>query len=122
FGFVVINGPADVVTSLDKRDGSHIELLDCEPGATKHDLKVHTVRYVCMDDSNDSNCDDIHLGGAEGTIVKLPPDCGFATHGVVHAIKPAADDSIPHELRARAPTNAAVYELSFSYDFGRVKR
>ncbi|KAK3936593.1 hypothetical protein QBC46DRAFT_411928 [Diplogelasinospora grovesii] len=107
---------------LDKRDSSYIELLNCELGATKHDLKIYTVRYIYIDDSNDFNCDDIHLSGAKGTIVKLLPNCGFTTYSVMHAIKLAANDSIPHELRARAFINVAIYELSFNYNFNRIKR
>lgn len=122
FGFVVIDGPPDVVTSFDKRDGSHIELLDCDLGDAKHDHKVHTIQLVCTEDSETSNCDDVHLGGAEGTIVKLPADCGYADHGVVHSVKLAAESDMPQGLRVRALLNASVYALSFDYDFGRVKR
>ncbi|KAK4106016.1 carbohydrate-binding module family 24 protein [Parathielavia hyrcaniae] len=127
FGFVVIDGPPDKVISFDKRDGSHMRILDldCDPAVLKHQHnETYTARFVCMDDSADSNCDDIHLGGAEGTIVKLPSDCGFAGHGVVHTIEPATDRdfAMSHDLRARAPPNATVHELSFSYDFSRVKR
>ncbi|KAK4107593.1 carbohydrate-binding module family 24 protein [Canariomyces notabilis] len=127
FGFVVIDGPPDKVVSLDSRDGSHMHILDldCDPAVLKHqDNETYTVRFVCTDDSADSNCDDIHLGGAKGTIVKLPSDCGFSGYCVVHTIKPVTDGAIAmsHDLRARAPPNAAVHELSFSYDFSRVKR
>ncbi|KAK4201509.1 hypothetical protein QBC40DRAFT_324193 [Triangularia verruculosa] len=127
FSFVVIDGPPDKVVSLNRRDGSHIHImgLDCDPAVLKHQgNETYTARFICMDDSADSNCGDIHLGGAEGTIVKLPSDCGFAGHGVVHTIKPATDHSIAmsHGLRIRAPPNATIHELSFSYDFSCVKR
>ncbi|KAH8894260.1 hypothetical protein GQ53DRAFT_821349 [Thozetella sp. PMI_491] len=86
----------------------------------KHDLTVYTARYLCMDET--SNCDDVHLGGAEGTIIKLPEECGYATYGVVHEIKPSEDTAIPHHIRRRAPTHSVVHEVTFSYDFKRVKR
>ncbi|KAK4033695.1 hypothetical protein C8A01DRAFT_39851 [Parachaetomium inaequale] len=127
FGFVVIDGPPDKVVSLDRRNGSHMHIidLDYDPAVLKHqDNETYTARFVYTDDSADSNCDDIHLGGAEGTIVKLPSDCGFTGYGVIHAIEPATDrgTAVSHDLRARAPPNATVHELSFSYDFLRVKR
>lgn len=121
FGFVVIDGPADLVTSLSKRDGSHIEFLDCEPG-TKHDMTLHTARYVCTNNSTSSNCDDVHLGGAEGTVIKLPDECGYATYGVVHSIKESSDQGMPLSVRGITPDDAVVHELSFSYDFRKVRR
>ncbi|KAH8887925.1 hypothetical protein GQ53DRAFT_826912 [Thozetella sp. PMI_491] len=121
FGFIVIDGPNTTVANMAKRDGSHIEFLDCEP-STKQDLKVYTARYLCMNDSDESNCDDVHLEGAEGTIVKLPEECGYASYGVVHEIKPSEDTRVPHELRKRAPVDGVVHEVTFSYDFTRVKR
>lgn len=122
FGFVVIDGPADLVSSLSKRDGAHVEFLDCEPGK-KHDLKVHTARYVCTNYSEESNCDDVHVGGAVGTIVKLPEECGYATYGVVHDIRESSNQSIPHDIRKLVPRiDGLVREVSFSYDFRKVRR
>lgn len=121
FGMVVIDGPPSSVTSLTKRDGSHVEFLDCEP-TKKHELGVYTARYICMDDSSDSNCEDVQLGGAKGTIVKLPEECGYASYGVVHDIRLSEDTTVPRGLRKRAPEGAVVYELEFSYDFSLVKR
>ncbi|GKT52163.1 uncharacterized protein ColSpa_12344 [Colletotrichum spaethianum] len=59
FGFVIIDGPPDVVTSLTKRDGSHIDFVDCEP-SKRYDFTRHTVRYLCLDNSDASNCNKIH--------------------------------------------------------------
>lgn len=121
FGMVVIDGPPSAVTTLSKRDGSHIQFVDCD-STEKHDLKVYRARYLCMRDSEDSNCNNIHLGGARGTIVKLPEECGYATYGVVHDIRPADNTSIPNHLKMLAPADSAVYELEFSYDFSLAKR
>ena len=124
FGWVVIDGPQDAVTSLTKRDGTHLEFLNCEPGTPKHAVNTtYTLQYICMDDSAESNCDAVHQGGAEGTIIKLPEGCGYATYGVVHDIRPAADNvTISRDLLKRAPANPVVHEMRFSYDFSRVKR
>lgn len=106
---------------MSKRDGSHLEFLDCEP-TPKHDFTTYNARYICINDTSESNCNDVHLGGAEGTIVKLPQECGFAAYGVIHEIRPSANNTIPPQIRRRAPINGEVLEVSFSYDFTRVKR
>ncbi|KAF7884611.1 uncharacterized protein EAF02_004947 [Botrytis sinoallii] len=123
FGMVVIDGPADVVTSLSKRDDSHIEFLDCEPTEKRDPKSIYTVRYVCMNDSTESNSDAVHQGGAEGTIVKLPEGCGFGTYGVVRAIRLSNNLTVEHELRQRTPSpNPPVYEMDITYDYTLVKR
>jgi hypothetical protein len=125
FGFVVIDGPSDVVTSLTSRDESHIQFLDCDSTVEKRDASsVYTVRYICMDESSDSNCDNIHEGGAKGTIVKLPEGCGFATYGVVTGdIRPSKNFTVEPELLKRTPSaNPVVHEMSISYDYSLVKR
>ncbi|GJC92737.1 mutanase [Colletotrichum higginsianum] len=121
FGFVVIDGPPDVVTSLTKRDGSHIEFLDCEP-SKKHNITTHTVRYICLDASDASNCDDIHIGGAPGTIVKLPEGCGFATYGVVSEVRESNNPFVPAKFHRQAHDSTVVYEMDFTYDFSLTKR
>lgn len=94
FGLVVIDGPADLVSSMSKRDGSHVQFLDCEPGR-KHEMAFYTARYICTENSQESNCNDVHTGGAEGTIVKLPKEYGYATYGVVHKIEESPTKRIP---------------------------
>ncbi|THV55841.1 hypothetical protein BGAL_0003g00830 [Botrytis galanthina] len=123
FSMVVIDGPADIVTSLSKRDDSHIEFLDCDSAEKRDPKLVYTVRYICMDDSPESNCDAVHQGGAEGTIVKLPEGCGFGTYGVVSAIRLSNNLTVEHELRQRTPSpNPPVYEMDIKYDYTLVKR
>lgn len=121
FGFVVIDGPVDLVTSLNKRDGSHVEFLDCEP-SRKHDMTVYTARYICTNNSTDSNCDDLHLGGAAGTVVKLPEECGYATYGVIHDANKSGNQDIPIDKRELSAGDLVVHEVSFSYDFRKVRR
>lgn len=120
---VVIDGPPDVVTSLTARDDSHIQFLDCEPSEKRDAKSIYTARYICMDDSLQSNCDAVHEGGAVGTIVQLPEGCGFATYGVVKDIRPSANLTVEQELQKRAPSlNPLVYEMDISYDYSLVKR
>ena len=72
FGFLVLDGPSGAVHSLRKRDGSHWHIVSCKPlqesGAT--------LQIVCMKNDLESNCQDIHEGGVEGTVVAMPEQCG----------------------------------------------
>ncbi|KAM7210667.1 Mutanase [Rhypophila decipiens] len=123
FGFLVISGPSDVLSSLTRRSNSHVQFLDCDASKKKQDEGVvYTARYICTDNSPESNCNAVHEGGANGTVVELPEDCGFAKYGVVHDIRTSANGGIPWNLRGRVPANSTVYEMDFSYDFKRVKR
>ncbi len=74
FGFVVLASPEELQVSIDKRDGSHWEVFDCFDAVSEEE---QTVRMICTDTSENSNCGKIHLGhGASGTIVEMPRGCG----------------------------------------------
>lgn len=82
FGFVLIDGPKSAVTSLSKRDGSDYEFLDCPTGTERQ-----TVRIFCNTDiAGHSNCHEIFEGGVEGTVIKLPDNCGPGTYAVAHSL------------------------------------
>lgn len=66
FFFVLVDGPADSVTNVNKRDGWHIEFFT---GGVYHGQAGKTAHSVCLDDSADSNCDDMHLHGPEGKVL-----------------------------------------------------
>lgn len=121
FGLVVIDGPEDAVTNLNKREGSHIEFLSCDQ--KRHDDgRRGVVQLVCMNNSESSNCNDLHLGGLAGTIMRMPDDCGFATYAVAHSVVPSLNQTLPDHLKKRAPLDATVYDLEYSYDFRLAKR
>ncbi|KAL2752063.1 glycoside hydrolase family 18 protein [Sodiomyces alcalophilus JCM 7366] len=124
FGFVVITSSDRLQVTLDKRDGSHWEVFDCNDAVTEGE---HTVRMVCTTDSRseDSNCNKIHLGhGAPGTIVDMPAGCGPGRYAVVKEMIPSQNQSLPHHLHRRgmADNVETVYDLTFDYDFRRVPR
>lgn len=81
FGFLVLDGPSGAVQSLRKCDGSHWHIVSCEPlqesGAT--------LQIVCTRNDLESNCQDIHEGGVEGTVVALPEHCGPGEQTKLHA-------------------------------------
>lgn len=119
FGLVVIDGPEDAVTNINKRDGSHIEFLSCDQ--IRHDRRG-VAQIVCMNNSERSNCNDLHFGGLAGTIMRMPDDCGFAIYAVAHSVVPSLNQTLPAYLKKRAPLNATVYDLEYSYDFRLAKQ
>ena len=119
FGLVVIDGPENAVSNVNKRDGSHIEFTSCDRNVTE---EGGVAQFVCMQDGEGSNCDDMHKGGLEGTILRMPDECGFATYAVAHSAVASANQTLPGHLSKRAPRNAVVYDLKYSYDFKLAKR
>lgn len=119
FGFVLISGPKDVVSSFSKRDDSHIEVVDC-PSITSD--RRQTARVICTNDDEDSNCDDISHGGLEGTVVRMPDNCGPGSYVVAHSLKRSEDQTLPTHLVKRAALSREVMDFEFSCDFGLVKR
>ena len=113
---IVIDGPKFAVTSVNKRDNSHLEFLDCNQveGESRQ-----TVRYICLNSGSDPNCDDMLIGGIEGTILKMPDNCGPGTHAVAHKVHVASNQTHPGHLPELI---GPVMELTFDYNFGLVKR
>ncbi|KAM0283185.1 hypothetical protein ACHAO9_009835 [Fusarium lateritium] len=119
FGFVLIAGPKDAVSSISKRDDSHIEVVDCS-GITLSGSQ--SVRIFCSNDNDESNSDDMLEGGLEGTVLRMPDNCGPATYVIAQSLKVSEDQSLPGHLVKRKPDNREVLDLIFHYDFKRVKR
>ncbi|KXH59987.1 glycosyl hydrolase family 18 [Colletotrichum salicis] len=126
FQFYVLAAPEEISTSLDKRDGSHWEVFNCN---NAHSEEEQTVQIICTDDSNDSNCDHIFRGlGAKGTIIQMPQGqgCGPGKYAVVKRLEIASNQTLPKHLVKRKYGSldkpGAVYDLTFDYDFTRVPR
>ena len=121
FGFFVLTSPEEVQVSLDKRDGSHWEVFDCFDSVSE---ETQTVRMICTDFSEQSNCHKIHLGhGAPGTIIEMPEGCGPGKYAVVKQMSDSANQALPDHLSTRSLNpSAAVFDLTFDYDFSRVPR
>jgi hypothetical protein len=116
WGMIVIDGPKSAVTSVNKRDNSHLEFLDCDKAEGE---ARQTVRYICLNPGSDSNCDDMLLDGIEGTVLKMPDNCGPGTHAVAHKVHVSSNQTRPSHL---ADVAGPVMELTFDYNFGLVKR
>ncbi|KAH7146903.1 hypothetical protein B0J13DRAFT_664619 [Dactylonectria estremocensis] len=121
FGFIVMTSPDELQTTLDRRDGSHWEVFDCNDAVTEGE---HTVRMVCTDRSENSNCDKIYLGhGAPGTIIEMPEGCGPGRYAVVKDLTTSGNQSLPHHLYRRGvDSSETIYDLTFDYEFNRVPR
>ncbi|OJJ03024.1 hypothetical protein ASPVEDRAFT_134350 [Aspergillus versicolor CBS 583.65] len=120
FGFVVITAPEEVHVSLDKRDGSPWELMDCPDTDSE---EAHTIRMVCTDSSESSKCDHIHRGyGVPGTILQLPDRCGPGRYAVAKSFAQSKNQSLPGHLSKRGLEGRSVYDLTFDYNFQRVPR
>ena len=124
FGWHIISGPQQAVTSMDKRDGSHWELVGCD--AEKHEGR-RTVQAVCTDDSEQSNCDYIFRGGVAATVVRMPPGCGPGKYAVAVSMEPSSYDALPPAHRKRLTkrynvTQPRVYDYTFDYDYEPVTK
>ncbi|CAD0115049.1 unnamed protein product [Aureobasidium uvarum] len=121
FGFFVLASPEEIQTSLDKRDGSHWELFDCFDDVSEG---THTIRMICSDTSENSNCNKIHLGkGVPGTIIEMPDKCGPGKYAVANGIQVSSNQTLPDHLNKRSfPEDAVVHDLTFNYDFTLVPR
>ncbi len=73
FGWHIFSGPADKVTTLDKRSGSDWELFDCD--TTRHEGR-QSAKMVCMNGAEDHNCGAIWKGQVERTVIEMPEGCG----------------------------------------------
>ncbi|KAF4332668.1 bacteriodes thetaiotaomicron symbiotic chitinase [Fusarium beomiforme] len=119
FGFVLIAGPKNAVSSISKRDNSHVEVVDCSRISTSGS---QSVRIFCSNDGNESNCEDMLEGGLEGTVLRMPDNCGPAAYVVAQSLTVSEDQSLPYHLAKRKPVQKQVLDLEFHYDFKRVKR
>ncbi|TDZ15172.1 Endochitinase [Colletotrichum orbiculare MAFF 240422] len=120
--FYVMASPTEIQVTLDKRDGSHWELFNCDDA---HSLGAQTVQMVCMNDSEDSNCKELFLGnGAPGTIIEMPQDqgCGPGKYAVVESLEVSHNQTLPGHVTRRTENPPVIYDLKFGYNFKLVPR
>ena len=123
FQFYVLASPEEIQISMDKRDGSHWELFNCNDAVSE---EGQTIQAVCMDGSEDSNCKDIYKGkGVPGTILQMPQGqgCGPGKYAVAKSMVESKNQTLPRHLSRRDLSHKpVVYDLTFDYDFERVPR
>ncbi|PHH89142.1 hypothetical protein CDD83_6593 [Cordyceps sp. RAO-2017] len=52
----------------------------------------------------------------------MPDGCGPGSYSVLHALRPAEDNSLPHHVARSTPADPRVFDAEISYDFGLAKR
>lgn len=122
FGWHIMSGPDDQITSLKKRDGSHWRVYDCDSEA--HEGR-QTAKMVCTDESEDGNCHRIFKGGVERTVIEMPPHCGAGKYAMAVEMRQLdraeVEASLPENDRRRLWKRGIelpkVYNLTFDYDF-----
>lgn len=121
FGFVVMTSPEELQISLDKRDGSHWELFNCN---LQDDEEEQTIQMVCTDTSGNSNCGKISLGhGVPGTILEMPKGCIKNRYVVAKDMTISSNQILPAHLTKRNfVSRPVVYDLTFDYEWLRVPR
>ncbi|KAL7938018.1 glycoside hydrolase family 18 protein [Trichoderma chlorosporum] len=120
FAWVIMVGCPHDVQSLDKRDGSHLDVFDC-PDTHPDDFSVQSLRAVCTEESPDNNCQEILLGGAENTVLRLPVECGPDVYVRVVSFSRLENATAPAHLTKRLANDPKVYEIKYDYDFGKVR-
>jgi chitinase len=104
---------------MDKRDGSHWDVYDCEHIGTNR----QTAKAVCIDESEDSKCGIIFTGrGVAETVVEMPAGCGAGKYAMAVSLEPAANQTLPHRLVKRGLKNPVVHDFTFDYDFTPLQR
>lgn len=121
FGWYIMSGPQNELASLDKRDGSHWELFNCERGALYEGRQ--TIRAVCTDSSDASNCGIIHQGnGVAETVIEMPVECGPGRYAMAVSLEPSQNQTLPEHLGKKELDGAIVYDLTFNYDFSPLRK
>lgn len=121
FQFYVLAAPEEIHVSLDKRDGSHWDVYNCNDAESEEE---QTVQMVCTDLSEDSNCGHIRRGlGVPGTILQMPNGCGPGKYAVAVDMAPSANQTLPHHISKRKLKHSPiVYDLRFDYEYARIPR
>jgi chitinase len=117
----ISTGPEEEITTLDKRDGSHWELFDCD--STRGENR-QTVKAVCTDTSDTSNCGIIYKGtGVVATVVEMPENCGPGKYSVAVSLEPSKNHTeLHHRLVKRGLQAAPVFDFTFDYDFSVIEK
>lgn len=114
-------GPEEEITTFDKRDDSHWELLDCD--STSGESR-QTVKAVCTNTSEASNCGIIYKGsGVAATIVEMPENCGPGKYAVAVSLEPSKNHTEIHRRLVKRGLEAApVFDFTFDYDFSVIEK
>jgi len=109
------DGAPEAISDISQAAGWNI--LGCDATSTESQV----IRLVCTKPEN--GCDDLFLGGAQNTIVRLPDDCAAAPFARVVSTQDDEDQSVPDLIMAelfKRDMQPKVLSLEFDYDFGKM--
>jgi chitinase len=75
------------------QDGSHWELFGCDNSINED---RQTVKAVCTNTSESSNCGEIFTGDVPATIIEMPANCGAGKYAVAVDMKLSESHSHLH--------------------------
>ncbi|KAF2733512.1 hypothetical protein EJ04DRAFT_468282 [Polyplosphaeria fusca] len=120
FGFYILSGPDNEITTFNKRDDSHWEIFDCDNSLGE---ERQTVKAVCTDVTEDSNCDIVFRDGVALTIIEMPDDCGPGKYSVAVSLTESSNHThLYHRLAKRGLQDHPIYDFTFDYDFSPLER
>lgn len=121
FAWHIMDGPLDELSNLDKRDGAHWEVFDCD---TESHEGPQTAKIVCTDHSEDSNCHELWLGGIETKVLKMPAGCGPGKYAMGLSLRAIENEPAPPHvtIRSLGKKPPTIYELAFDFDFSPLQR
>jgi hypothetical protein len=109
------DGAREVISDISQAAGWNI--MGCDATSTE----AQVIRLVCTKPEN--GCDDLFLGGAQDTIVRLPDDCAAAPFARVISTQDAADQTIPDYVMSelsKRDIQPKVLSLEFDFEFGKI--
>ncbi|KAI0661168.1 hypothetical protein C8Q70DRAFT_1130587 [Cubamyces menziesii] len=98
-GSIQISGDHAAVSDITPAAGWF--MASCDPSAADQDI-----RLVCQEP--DKGCDHVFMGGAEGTVVRLPNGCGPMPFAVITRVWNHEDQSIPAVLRLEGASRGSL--------------
>ena len=120
FGFYIMSGPENEITTFNKRDSSHWELFGCDAAVGE---ARQTVKAVCTDITNNSNCEKVFQGGVATTVIEMPDDCGPGKYAIaVDLIRSTNHSHLHPHLAKRGLQDHPIYDFTFDYDFSPLQK
>ncbi|RSL95244.1 hypothetical protein CDV31_013975 [Fusarium ambrosium] len=121
FAFFLISGSDTAVSSMSKRDNPGLRFLDCPPDLLEAPLhEPQSARVICLSGTFEQ-CFGVDKNGVEGTIVKMPDECGAGTYARAISLASSQNQTFPATIGDAEPISA-VYDFTFDYNMQLVRR
>lgn len=138
YGFVMLDGPDHAISHSFAKDFTVVRREE-KITVTKRsiitrnqtildstfDHKEETMHVYCNHRPGSPRCDQIFLGGAADTIIKLPAHVGEGPFGRIISVHPITNFELPkHHIESRhlKRNTHPIFKVDFDYDFHMIKR